>query len=29
MGLELLMLGNAPVSQLAAQARFAEACGFE
>lgn len=29
MGLELLMLGNAPVSQLAAQARLAEACGFD
>jgi 5,10-methylenetetrahydromethanopterin reductase len=29
MGLELLMLGNATVSQLAAQARLAEACGFD
>lgn len=29
MGLELLMLGNTPVKQLAAQARFAEGCGFD
>jgi len=29
MGLELLMLGDTPVSQLAERARFAEACGFD
>jgi 5,10-methylenetetrahydromethanopterin reductase len=29
MGLELLMLGNTPVKQLAAQARLAEGCGFD
>ena len=29
MGLELLMLGNTPVPQLAEHARFAEACGYD
>jgi 5,10-methylenetetrahydromethanopterin reductase len=29
MGLELLLLGDTPVAQLAEQARFAELCGFD